>query len=147
MTTRTADATWEGGLQDGNGSVSTESGALVDEAYSFVSRFEDGDASNPEELVAAAHAGCYSMALSAGLEDDGFNPNSVETTAEVTLGEDEDGPAITNIHLTAKADIDGIDEDTFQEHANAAKEGCPISKLYAGTEITLDAQLVQHASA
>lgn len=140
MPTRSANATWNGNLPDGNGTMRLDSGAF-EGAYSFASRFEDGDGSNPEELVAAAHAGCYSMALSNVLDEAGFDPKSVDTTADVTLRMLEGGPAITKVHLTAEAEVPGIDDDTFQEHADAAKSGCPISKVLAGTEITLDATL------
>jgi osmotically inducible protein OsmC len=117
-----------------------ESGAY-EGAYSYRSRFEDGAGSNPEELIAAAHAGCYSMALSNVLDEAGYDPESVDTTAEVTLRMLEDGPAITKVHLTATAHIPDIDDETFQEHAQAAKKGCPVSKALAGAEITLDATL------
>jgi len=140
MPTRSADATWEGDLPDGNGTMRLSSGAY-EGAYSFRSRFEDGAGSNPEELIAAAHAGCYSMALSNVLADAGYDPESVDTSAEVTLRMLEDGPAITKVHLTTNATVSGIDEETFQEHAEAAKDGCPVSKALAGTEITLDATL------
>lgn len=140
MPTRSADATWEGNLPDGNGTMRLESGAY-EGAYSFRSRFEDGAGSNPEELIAAAHAGCYSMALSNVLDDAGFEPESVDTTAEVTLRMLEDGPAITKVALTTTARVPDIDNDTFQEHAEAAKDGCPVSKALAGTEITVNATL------
>jgi len=141
MPTRSANATWTGNLPDGSGTMHLGSGAY-DGAYSFASRFEDGDGSNPEELIAAAHAGCYSMALSNVLDEAGFDPESVDTTAEVTLRMLEGGPAITKVHLTAEANVPGIDDATFQEHAEAAKSGCPVSKALAGTEITLDATLM-----
>ena len=140
MPTRSADATWEGDLPSGNGTMTLQSGAY-EGAYSYESRFEDGSGSNPEELIAAAHAGCYSMALSNVLADAGYDPESVNTTADVTLRMLEDGPAITKIHLTTEAHVPGLDDDTFQEHAAAAKDGCPVSKALAGTEITLDATL------
>ena len=140
MPTRSADATWEGDLPSGNGTMTLQSGAY-EGAYSYKSRFEDGSGSNPEELIAAAHAGCYSMALSNVLADAGYDPESVNTTADVTLRMLEDGPAITKIHLTTEAHVPGLDDDTFQEHAAAAKDGCPVSKALAGTEITLDATL------
>jgi osmotically inducible protein OsmC len=140
MPTRSADATWEGNLPDGNGTMKLKSGAY-EGAYSFRSRFEDGAGSNPEELIAAAHAGCFSMAFSNVLDEEGYDPESVETTAEVTLRMLENGPAITKVHLTSTATVPGIDEDTFQELADAAKSGCPVSKALAGTEITLDATL------
>jgi len=117
-----------------------ESGAY-EGAYSYRSRFEDGAGSNPEELIAAAHAGCYSMALSNVLAEAGYDPESVSTTAEVTLRMLEDGPAITKVHLTTNATVPGIDSNTFQEHAEAAKKGCPVSKALAGTEIALEATL------
>ena len=110
-------------------------------AYSYRSRFEEGDGTNPEELIAAAHAGCYSMALSNVLAEEGNDPESVDTTAEVTLRMLEDGPAITKIHLTTTAHVPGLDDETFQELAAAAKDGCPVSKALAGAEITLDATL------
>jgi osmotically inducible protein OsmC len=110
-------------------------------AYSYRSRFEEGDGTNPEELIAAAHAGCYSMALSNVLAEEGADPDSVDTTAEVTLRMLEDGPAITKVHLTTTAHVPDLDDETFQELAAAAKDGCPVSKALAGTEITLDATL------
>lgn len=140
MPTRSADATWTGNLPDGSGTMRLQSGAY-EGAYSFRSRFEDGDGSNPEELIAAAHAGCYSMALSNVLDEAGYDPESVDTTADVTLQMVEEEPTITDIHLTTKASVPGIDADTFQEYAAAAKEGCPVSKALAGPEITLDASL------
>jgi osmotically inducible protein OsmC len=141
MPTRTAEATWNGDLPSGDGTMSLESGAYTG-AYSFRSRFEDADGSNPEELIAAAHAGCYSMALSNVLAEAGHDPESVHTTAEVTLQMlPDDGPTITKIHLTAEATVPGLDDETFQTHATAAKEGCPVSKALAGPEITLDATL------
>jgi osmotically inducible protein OsmC len=110
-------------------------------AYSYRSRFEEGDGTNPEELIAAAHAGCYSMALSNVLAEEGNDPESVDTTAEVKLRMLESGPAITKIHLTTTAHVPGLDDETFQELAAAAKDGCPVSKALAGAEITLDATL------
>jgi osmotically inducible protein OsmC len=120
--------------------MSLQSGAY-EGAYSFRSRFEDGAGSNPEELIAAAHAGCFSMAFANVLDEAGYTPESVDTTADVTLRMLEDGPAITKIHLTSEATVPDIDEETFQEHAEAAKDGCPVSKALAGAEITLDATL------
>ena len=140
MPTRSADATWTGNLPDGSGTMRLESGAYEGD-YSFRSRFEDGEGSNPEELIAAAHAGCYSMALSNVLAEAGHEPESVNTTADVTLRMVEEDPTITEIHLTTKASVPGLDADTFQEHAAAVKEDCPVSKALAGTEITLDASL------
>ena len=140
MPTRSADATWTDNLSDGNGTMMLESGAY-EGAYSFRSRFEDGAGSNPEELIAAAHAGCYSMALSNVLDEAGYDPEAVDTTADVTLRMVDEEPTITGIHLNTEATVPDIDDDTFQEHAEAAKEGCPVSKALAGTEITLDASL------
>ncbi len=140
MPTRSADAQWEGNLPDGNGTMTLESGAY-EGAFSYLSRFEDGAGSNPEELIAAAHAGCFSMAFSNVLDEEGYDPASVETTAEVTLRMLEDGPAITKVHLTSTATVPNLDDDTFQNLADAAKSGCPVSKALAGAEITLDATL------
>ena len=140
MPTRSADATWEGNLPDGSGTMRMDSGSY-EGAYSFRSRFEEGDGTNPEELIAAAHAGCFSMALSNVLDEEGFTPESVDTTAEVTLNMLEDGPAITKVHLTATAHVPDIEADAFQDLAEAAKDGCPVSKALAGAEITLDARL------
>lgn len=142
MPTRTANARWEGNLPDGNGTMSLESGAY-EGAYSFRSRFEDGAGSNPEELIAAAHAGCFSMALSNLLAEAGYDPESVETDASVTLRMlPDDGPTITKITLSARASVPGLDDAEFQEHAAAAKEGCPVSKALGGVEtIELDATL------
>lgn len=140
MPTRSGEATWNGNLPDGNGTMTVESGAY-EGAYSFRSRFEDGAGSNPDELIAAAHAGCFSMAFANVLDEAGYDPESVHTTAEVTLRTLEDGPTLTKMHLTTEATVPDIDEDTFQEHAEAAKNNCPVSKALAGVEITLDASL------
>jgi lipoyl-dependent peroxiredoxin len=140
---RTASAIWHGGLKDGKGSISTQSTTLKDTQYSFGSRFESGVGTNPEELIAAAHAGCFTMALSAQLTGANLPPESVETTASVKLEKKEDGFAITAIHLTTKAKVPGADKAAFDTAAANAKAGCPISKLFKGNaEITLDAQLV-----
>lgn len=127
-------------MPDGNGTMKLESGAY-EGAFSYRSRFEDGAGSNPEELIAAAHAGCFSMAFSNVLAEEGYDPESVDTTAEVTLRMLEDGPAITKVHLTSTASVPDVDEETFQTLADAAKSGCPVSKALAGAEITLDATL------
>ena len=111
-------------------------------AYTFASRFEEGDGTNPEELVGAAHAGCYSMFLSALLSGEELTPDSITTTATVNLGED-DGPKITSIDLVCEASVPGVDADKFQELARSAKEKCPISRLYAGTQINLEASLTE----
>lgn len=140
MPERSAEATWKGTLSDGNGTMKLKSGAY-EGAYSFRSRFEDGAGSNPEELIAAAHAGCFSMALSGLLEDEGYEPDSVDTDANVTLRTLEDGPAITKIQLTTRASVPDLDSDTLQQYAQTAKEECPVSKALAGTEITVDASL------
>lgn len=134
---RTASAVWEGDLRSGKGTLETQTGN-VSGAYTFASRFEDGTGTNPEELIAAAHAACYAMAFSNELDKAGHTATKVETTAVVTL----DGTDITRSALSCTADVPGIDEDTFQEIAAAAKVGCPVSKLYTGAEITLDATLV-----
>ena len=141
MAVRTSEAEWKGNLLNGRGTMKLGSGAY-EGAYSFQSRFEEGTGTNPEELIAAAHAGCFSMALSGGLSAAGFQPNRVHTTASVRLEKVDGGFAITKIHLVTEADIPGIDDTTFQQQAEAAKKGCPVSKALAGPEITLDAKLV-----
>lgn len=140
MAVRKADAQWRGSLQEGEGSMKLGSGAF-EGAYSFKSRFEDGTGTNPEELVGAAHAGCFSMQLSAFLAEAGHEPESVHTQAKVHLDEDNGGFKISRIELNTQGKVPGIDEATFQEHANKAKENCPVSKALAGTEITLEATL------
>ena len=139
MPTRSADAVWKGDLKNGCGTVKVESGAF-DSQYSFVSRFETGKGTNPEELIAAAHAGCYSMALSNELAKAGHNPESVSTKAEVVL-DMSNGPNITTIKLISKAKVPGIDKDEFMKIANGAKEGCPISKALSSVHIELDIEL------
>ena len=139
---RSASAVWQGGLKDGKGTISTQSGVLKETQYSFGSRFETGVGTNPEELIAAAHAGCFTMALSAQLTDAGVAPESLETTAVVTLEKTDDGPTVTKIHLKTKAKVPGAEKEKFDELAKKAKEGCPISRLLKAAEITLDAQLV-----
>ena len=141
MPARAANARWEGGLKDGKGNMRLGGGAFEGQ-YSFSSRFEEGAGTNPEELIAAAHAGCYSMALSAGLEKAGYSPNSVETEAKVHLSPGDGGFRISRIDLVSSADVPGIDGDAFQQAARAAKEGCPVSKALAAVEITLNATLV-----
>ncbi len=137
---RKASAVWQGGLKDGRGTVSTESGALSQLAYSFRTRFENEKGTNPEELIGAAHAGCFSMALSAQLGEAGMTPSRIETTATVTLEKETEGFAVTTIHLDVSATIPGADEAKFQAAANKAKEGCPISKLFKA-KITMQARL------
>jgi osmotically inducible protein OsmC len=139
---RTAVAVWRGGLKDGRGTISTQSGVLRDSQYSFSTRFENGIGTNPEELIAAAHAGCFTMALSAQLDGFGNKPDEINTNAVVTMEKTEDGPTVTKIHLTTRARVPGIERERFDELAKKAKEGCPISRLLKAAEITLDAQLV-----
>ena len=141
MPVRTAGAEWMGDLPTGNGTLETESGA-VKGSYSFPSRFESGAGTNPEELVAAAHAGCFSMALSHALAQAGFTPTRVSTTAYVHLEKVSDGFGIPRIDLVCEAEVPGLDEAGFAEHAQGAKAGCPISKLLTGAEISLEATLL-----
>jgi osmotically inducible protein OsmC len=141
MATRTATAVWEGGLKDGKGKMKLGSGAY-EGAYSFASRFENGAGTNPEELIAAAHAGCFSMALSAGLGKSGFSPKRIQTSAKAHLEKVGEGFKITRIELNTEAEIPGIDQQKFMEHAEGAKKGCPVSQALAGTEITLNAKLI-----
>jgi osmotically inducible protein OsmC len=140
MTVRNAKALWNGTLKDGKGEMnfSNYSGP-----FTFASRFEEGDGTNPEELVGAAQAGCYSMFLSALISGEGFTPQSIETTAAVTLGRDDTGPNITDISLVCNVSCEGLSQEKFDELALAAKEKCPISRLYAGgtANIVLDATL------
>ncbi len=137
---KSANANWQGGLKDGTGKISAESGALSDQPYGFNTRFEDKAGTNPEELIAAAHAGCFSMALSMILGEAGMTADSIETKADVTLEKQNEGFAVTKIHLTLNANIPGANEDEFLACANTAKENCPISKLL-NAEIMLDAHL------
>lgn len=141
MPVRKATARWEGGIKEGAGRIRTESGA-VDSPYSFGSRFQDGSGTNPEELIGAAHAGCFAMALSLMLGEAGFKPDYVEATGRVTVEPEGDGFRITESHLTCEAAVPGIDEATFRKHAEAAKAGCPVSRALAGTAIGLEARLV-----
>ena len=133
-------AIWHGGTKDGKGAISTKSGALKDYPYGFASRFEGQPGSNPEELIGAAHAACFTMALSLMLGEAGLTAETMQTTAEVTLDKQGDGFAITSSHLTLTATIPGADDARFQELAAKAKAGCPVSKLL-NAEITLDATL------
>lgn len=137
---RSASAEWRGDLKSGKGTVSTQSGVLANTQYSFSTRFEEGAGTNPEELVAAAHAGCFAMALSAQLGERGMTAESLQATATVTLDKTADGWAVTSSHLELKARIPGADRTKFDEAASAAKEGCPISKLL-NTKISLNASL------
>ena len=146
MPKRTASAVWEGTLREGAGRVKLGSGAF-EGPYSFVSRFEDGAGTNPEELIGAAHAGCFSMALAAGLTKAGHNPTRISTNASVSLEKVGEGFKITTIELTTEAVVPGIDEQTFLEHAETAKKNCPVSQALAGTEIKLNATLLKSAAA
>ena len=142
MPTRSAQAIWEGDLKGGKGTMKLGSGAYSG-SYSFATRFENAPGTNPEELIGAAHAGCFSMALSAMLGASGFKPQSIETSAKVTIDKVGEGFKITKIALDTQAQIPNIDEKTFQEHANKAKTGCPVSQALAATPIELVAKLVQ----
>ena len=133
-------AAWKGGIKDGVGAISSASGALKAYPYGFASRFEGKPGTNPEELIGAAHAGCFTMALSLILGEAHLTADSMETTAEVTLDKVADGYAITAVHLTLKAHIPGTDDATFQELAAKAKAGCPVSKLL-NAAVTLEASL------
>lgn len=136
-----ASAVWTGGLKDGAGQIDTTSNALKGVSYTFKTRFEGADGTNPEELIAAAHAGCYSMALSNVLAQADMKPERIATEATVTLEMLEGGPTVTSVHLDVKASVPGASQDAFMEAANGAKEGCPISRLL-DTEITMDATLL-----
>lgn len=137
---KSGSAVWKGDLKTGQGSISTETGVLRDAPYGFKARFEDGPGTNPEELLGAAHAACFSMALSMILGENNLTAERIATKADVTLDKQDDGFAITKVHLTLTAKIPGTDDTTFQELANKAKSGCPVSKLFTAT-ITLDARL------
>ncbi|TIH10689.1 OsmC family protein [Pseudomonas leptonychotis] len=137
---KTASAHWQGGIKDGKGTISTESGALNKVPYGFNTRFEDQPGSNPEELLGAAHAGCFSMALSKELGDAGMTAESIETRAEVTLDKQDGGFAITAVHLSLRAKIPGADRTAFEKAVETAKTGCPVSKVL-NAEITLEAVL------
>lgn len=142
MAVRTAEAEWKGNLAEGRGTMSTESGS-VSGSYSFASRFKEGEGTNPEELVGAAHAGCFSMAFSNELAKAGFTPVSVRTTARVHLDMLDEGPTITTVELDCRAQVEGIDEETFQEIAEGAKKGCPVSRaLRGGPKVELNARLL-----
>ena len=138
---KTASAHWAGDLKTGIGSISTETGVLREASYGFKARFEGGKGTNPEELIGAAHAGCFSMALSMILGEAGLTAESIDTTAEVTLDKQDDGFAITAVHLVLKAKVPGATQQQFDELTTKAKEGCPVSKVLKA-EITLDATLL-----
>ena len=138
---RKASAVWSGGLKDGKGTLSTASGVLKETQYSFSARFENGAGTNPEELLAAAHAGCFTMALSGQLGKAGLTAQKLETTATVTLGKDGEGFSISKSHLDLVAHIAGADQAKFDEAVKNAETGCPVSKLFKA-EITVSAKLV-----
>ncbi len=140
MVTKTGSATWTGGIKDGQGTISTETGVLREAPFGFKSRFEDGPGTNPEELIGAAHAGCFSMALSLGLDQAGLTAEHIETRAQVSLEKQGDGFAITRVHLTCQAKVPGADQATFDRIAEATKQGCPVSKVL-NADISLDASL------
>ena len=146
MAKRTANAVWEGTLREGKGRVKLGSGAFEGQ-YSFASRFEEGTGTNPEELIGAAHAGCFSMALAAGLTKAGFNPTRISTNAAVSLEKVGEGFKITTIELNTEAEIPNIDEAAFLEQAEGAKNNCPVSQALTGAQITLNAKLVKSAGA
>ncbi len=137
---KTASAHWQGGIKDGKGTISTQSGVLKQSPYGFNTRFEDGPGTNPEELIGAAHAGCFSMALSKELGEAGMTAESIDTHAEVTLDKVDGGFAITAVHLKLSAKIPGADRDAFEKAVETAKTGCPVSKVL-NAEITLEATL------
>lgn len=137
---RTASAAWSGSLKEGKGKISTQSGVLQDAQYGFNTRFEDGPGTNPEELIGAAHAGCFTMAVSAQLGELGMTADSLKTTAAVTLEKIDGGFTITAVHLDLQARIPGADQKAFEEATRKAKEGCPVSKLL-NAKITLTAKL------
>jgi len=146
MAIRTAKATWNGTLKEGKGTMALGSGAF-EGSFSFNTRMGDEPGTNPEELVGAALAGCFTMALNAGLEKEGFNVAGVKTDAKVHFGKDDSGFAITSIDLTTEAEVTDIDDARFQEIAAATKKGCPVSKALTGTEIILDAKLTKAQAA
>jgi osmotically inducible protein OsmC len=135
MSVRSAKARWNGTLKEGKGVMSFSN---YNGPYTFASRFEEGDGTNPEELVGAAHAGCYSMFLSALISKNDLEPESINTTASVTLGKDDTGPCITNIKLVCEVSCDGLSQELFDELTQGAKEKCPISRLYSGSTATID---------
>ena len=137
---RKASAVWKGGLKDGKGVISTDSGVLSDTQYSFSTRFEEGKGTNPEELIAAAHAGCFSMALSGQLGNAGITAESIQTAAAVQLEKTESGFSITSVHLDVAVKAPGADPQAFETAANNAKAGCPVSKVL-NAKITMDAKL------
>lgn len=145
MPIRSSEATWNGNLPEGKGTMKVGAGAY-EGAYSFRSRFEEGEGTNPEELIGAAHAGCFSMAFANMLDEAGYSPETVHTEAKVHLEMNDEGPRIAKIELRTEADVADIDEQDFQQIAEQAKEGCPVSQVLAGADITLSATLNQGSS-
>lgn len=141
MPVRSADAEWKGNLPEGTGTMSFGGGAFEGQ-YSFGSRFEEGEGTNPEELIAAAHAGCFSMFIANVLSQAGHEPDSVKTTARVSLDKGDDGFSITRSDLTTEVAVSGLDDGEFQGYADEAKQGCPVSRALGAIEIGLDAKLV-----
>ncbi len=141
MPIRKANAEWRGDLKNGSGNISTESGILNNVVYNFVSRFEEGKETNPEELIGAAHAACFSMALANDLSGAGFKVNSIKTEDKVHIVKLESGFTITKIEIDTVGDVEGIDETAFTKHAEDAKKGCPVSKALTGPEMALTAKL------
>ena len=137
---RKASAVWEGGLEDGKGKLSTASGVLSNTQYSFATRFENGVGTNPEELIAAAHAGCFSMALSGQLGNAGMTARSIQTTATLTMEKTDAGFTITAVHLDVSARVPGADRAAFEAAANTAKGGCPVSRVL-NAQLTMEARL------
>ena len=140
MAVRSAKAEWKGNLRDGSGTVESETGAVTG-SYSFGSRFEEDRGTNPEELIGAAHAGCFSMALAGALAKAGHEPESIRTTARVHLDKSEGGFSITRIRLETRGRVPGIDADTFREHAEGAKSGCPVSRALSAVPIEVETEL------
>lgn len=143
MPIRSANAIWKGNLKEGKGSVNTESGLISDADYSFAKRFENEKGTNPEELLGAAHAACYSMALSNALSSDGFTVKSVKTSDKVHLDKVANGFAITKIEINCEAEVSGIDDKTFLKFAEDTKKGCPVAKALTGVEFVLNAKLLK----
>jgi osmotically inducible protein OsmC len=145
MSIRKATSEWRGNLKDGSGTLGTASGVLSNTPYNFVSRFEEGSNTNPEELIGAAHAGCFSMALAHGLSEAGFTPNWVRTTASVHLNAVDGKPTVNLIELNCEADVPSISAEKFNEVAEGTKTGCPISRALASVPVQLNAKLVAAA--
>lgn len=141
MIQKYGSATWQGGLRDGQGSLSTETGVLRDQHYSFAKRFGDEKGTNPEELIGAAHAACFSMALSGNIEKAGLTPQRIEAKSTVTLEVGAAGASITRVHVDVVASVPGMSDEDFQRAAEETKAGCPVSKVLAGADITMMARL------